>query len=136
MERKYRQRGYQEAYREDKPKAQKPRSTEVRTPKFPEVREVFRCAMCGKVMPVQFGVSTDSQCPSCQADLHTCKNCFYFDTGCRFECNQPITQRVSPKDKRNRCEFFRVRITVERETSTAVSKIKDPRQAFDKLFKS
>jgi len=135
MNRKYKQRGYMEEYREQKPRAPE-RSTDTRTPKLPEIREVFRCAICGWVMPVQFGITPESQCPHCHADLHTCKNCLYFDTGSRFECTQPITQRVSPKDKRNRCEYFKARITVERETSTAPSKIKDPRQAFDRLFKS
>jgi hypothetical protein len=135
MSRKYKQRGYMEDSREDKPRAPQ-RSSDNRAPKLPEVREVFRCAICGFVMPIQLGITSDSQCPHCRADLHTCKNCLHFDTSSRFECTQSIPQRVSPKDRRNRCEFFKVRITVERETSTAPSRIKDPRQAFDRLFKS
>lgn len=133
--RKYKQRGYMESYEEQKPRA--PRApSEIRMPKLLGTREVFRCALCGWVMPVQLGIAYESQCPHCQADLHTCKNCLYFDTGSRFECTQPIPQRVSPKDRRNQCEYFRARIIVERETSTSVTKITDPRQAFDRLFKS
>lgn len=135
MDRKYKQRGYMEAYQQEKPRDSLTRSTEKRTPKLPGVREVFRCGLCGHLMPVQFGISTDSQCQRCGADLHTCKNCLFFDTASRFECTQPITARVAPKDKRNTCDYFKVKITVERETSTSLSQIKDPRQAFDKLFK-
>jgi hypothetical protein len=135
MDRKYKQRGYMDAYRQEKPRSSPVREKEGRAPKLPGVREAFRCALCGHLMPVQFGVSTDSQCQRCGADLHACKNCLFFDTGSRFECSQPISLRIAPKDKRNRCDFFKVRITVERETSTSLTQIKDPRQAFNKLFK-
>ncbi len=134
MSRKYKQRGYMEDYEEEKRRPPQRRQG-TRAPKLPGVREVFRCALCGYVMPVQFGITYDSQCPKCQAYLHCCKNCVYFDTGSRFECSQPIPARVTPKDKPNQCEYFRARITVERETSTSPSQIKDPRQAFDRLFK-
>lgn len=135
MTRKYKQRGYMEEYGKEK-RGRPQHKSESRGPQMPGIREVFRCAICGSVMPVDLGISPQSQCPNCQSDLHTCKNCVYFDTSSRFECTQNIPQRVSPKDRCNQCEHFTARITVERETSTSPSKIKDPRHAFDKLFKS
>jgi len=39
------------------------------------------------------------------------------------------------KDVRNECELFEPRKTVERETTTAAVDAKDPRSAFDQLFK-
>ena len=137
MERKYRQRGYMDDDREGKPKpARGPKgAARERPPSMLDVREVFRCAMCGHVITLHFGVSFDSQCPKCKADLHSCKNCVHFDTSSRFECTRPIAERVSPKDVRNRCQYFEIRKAVERETTTSVSKIDDPRKAFDRLFK-
>jgi hypothetical protein len=102
---------------------------------MPDMREVFRCAMCGTAVPVHFGITTDSQCQKCHSDLHICKNCIYFDPRSRFECTKPITERVPRKDLRNQCASFEARKSVERETTTAVGKIDDPRAAFDRLFR-
>jgi hypothetical protein len=101
---------------------------------MPGMREVFRCAICGTIVPTQFGITVESQCSKCKADLHTCKNCVSFDPQSRFECTQPITERIARKDLRNKCEYFEARKAVERETTTAASKIEDPRTAFDRLF--
>jgi len=57
----------------------------------------------------------------------------YFDTSARFECTQPIKERITRKDARNDCPFYAIRTTVERETST--SKPLDARSAFESLFK-
>ncbi len=137
MERKYRQRGYMEESREQKPKPARggKGGSRERPPTMLDVREVFRCAMCGHAIPLQFGLTFDSQCPKCKADLHSCKNCVHVDTSARFECTQPILERISPKDARNECRYFEIRKAVERETTTSVSKIEDPRKAFDRLFK-
>lgn len=135
MERKYKHRGYMEEEREERPR-QPARKSDVRAPKMPAFREVTRCAMCGAPVKVELGsVSFDAKCPRCNADLHTCKNCVYFDPGARFECRKPITQRVARKDLRNECELFEPRKTIERETTTAPEAIKDPRAAFESLFK-
>ncbi|HEV2389081.1 MAG TPA: metallophosphoesterase, partial [Candidatus Acidoferrales bacterium] len=40
-----------------------------------------------------------------------------FDTGARFECTQPIPERIAKKDARNDCKFFEFRMTVEKDTS-------------------
>jgi len=134
MTRKYKQPGYMEDHEQAKPRAPS-RPKEIRSPLMPGVREVFRCAICGTVVPTQFGITFDSPCPKCNADLHTCKNCLYFDPRSRFECTQPIPERIPRKDVRNQCEYFEARKVVERETTTAASKIEDPRAAFDRLFR-
>jgi hypothetical protein len=97
--------------------------------------EVFRCARCGNRLGLP--VSGEMRCSRCGVDLHSCVQCVSFDTGARFECSQPITARVAPKDERNSCTFFAPRTTVERQTSTgtAGSSTTSARQAFDDLFK-
>ena len=69
----------------------------------------------------------------CGVDLHCCIQCVSFDTGARFECTQPLTARVAPKDARNECALFAARTTVERQTGTQGPPT--ARQAFDDLFK-
>jgi hypothetical protein len=145
-DRKYRQRGYQDADREraERPKAARPapepgapagaRRISQDGPKtfnMPGYREVVRCAQCGNVGTADIG--SDARCPRCGTDLHACAQCASFDPGSRFECMQTITARISPKNTRNACELFTPRTTVERETTTP--RTDSARKAFDDLFK-
>ena len=134
-DRKYRQRGYQEddRGREQRPKPQSPpREREgPRSPRMMAFGSKVKCAACGAI--VQANISDDSTCPKCNADLHTCRQCAYFDPAARFECRKPITARIVNKGGRNNCELFAARIVVERETSSGGPT--DGRQAFANLFK-
>lgn len=133
---KYRYPDYMQDYDREERRSRTPRrSSDVPTPTLLNVREVFRCALCGAYVRSEMGITEDSQCPKCGADLHTCKNCVHFDPGSHFECTEPIPERIPRKDLRNHCEFFEPRKVVERETSTSLSNIRDPRAAFDQLFK-
>ena len=148
---KYRQHGYQDRDRE--PRREEPRREETRKapvertsgpPKWdhalgprpvnlPGTRALSRCAQCGTVLQ---GVTTTGQCPKCGFELHSCKQCTYFDPGSRFECMQPVTERIARKDAMNDCSYYEIRVTREKETSTPASlRPNDARQAFENLFK-
>ena len=99
---------------------------------MPGARTVSRCAMCGTVLTT---LTDDGQCSKCGLDLHSCKMCTHFDPGSRFECRQPIPERISPKDKRNSCLSFSIKQSVERETTSSAGRVDDARKAFDALFK-
>ena len=159
MDRKYGQHGYQDndgraREREEK----KPRQPVKGAPrgagrvsengpralKMPNFQEVLRCALCGAIVPPPIDINFETQCPKCNADLRSCKNCRHFDTAVRFECTQQIPERITKKDLRNNCEFFTARMSVERETRDSgggsvntgtVIKPSDARSAFDNLFK-
>ena len=142
-DRKYRQRGYQDDPGDGEPRRPQqgqrdgaPRGVinrEPRTPNMPGFHDVMRCARCGQTL--RRAIAADTTCSSCGAALHTCAQCASFDTGSRFECVQPIAARVSPKDERNECTFFEPRVTVERQTHSAVTGPRRAQQAFDDLFK-
>ncbi len=139
---KYRQRGYQERGEEEKrppagksgpPVSKKDLTFGPRPVNMPGTRQVSRCAQCGTVLQ---GVPPDGKCGKCGFELHSCKQCMYFDPGSRFECMQPIQERVARKDAANQCTFYEIRVTREKETSTpAALKPSDARQAFENLFK-
>ena len=143
MDRKYRQRGYQDdprdVRREGRPAPKKeyaPRGQPPDRPKtfsMPGFREVVRCARCGNELTVAVAWSPDATCTRCGADLHSCAQCAHFDTSAPFECQKPIAARVSPKDMRNTCALLEPRTTVERETTSAGPT--SARKAFDDLFK-
>jgi hypothetical protein len=138
-ERKYRQRGYQDDPRDREqaapkpPKAREPRDRPEgpKTPNLMASHEVFRCSRCGNRLAIP--VELDARCARCGVDLHSCIQCVSFDTSARFECAQPLTARVSPKDGRNTCTLFAPRTTIERQTGTPGPTT--ARQAFDDLFK-
>src|SRR5690242_8658765 len=137
-DRKYRQRGYMDSDRESQPSKsqskpqQKPRDHEgPRSPKMMAFGETVKCASCGAKAPSN--ISLESSCTNCRAELHTCRQCNYFDPSARFECSKPITVKIVNKNARNTCELFAPRIVVERQTSSGAPT--DARQAFANLFK-
>jgi predicted RNA-binding Zn-ribbon protein involved in translation (DUF1610 family) len=140
---KYRQRGYQDSGSKDREKKKEfdksaaPKKENTFGPRpmnMPGMRTVSRCAECGALL--QNLTDPVGQCPKCGFDLHACKQCEHFDPSSRFECNQPVPARISPKDKRNDCSFFSIRVMVEKETSSKGSqRPNDARAAFDNLFK-
>ncbi len=135
MDRKYRQRGYMDsggAPKEKRPRA-KAEPFGPKTPQMPGERMVTRCARCGKLLPDEF--DPKGQCPHCNFELHSCKQCAFFDTSARFECAQAIPARIAQKDARNDCAFYSPRKTVERHTSPDAARTNDPRKAFEALFK-
>jgi hypothetical protein len=150
MDRKYKQRGYQDHGRPEKkkerPSEPRPRQDQLgpRTPRMVGTVTRARCSNCGAVlMP---GFDPKGQCPRCKFELHCCKQCVYFDTGAQFECTQKIPERITKKDARNECPLFQFRMTVEKDTSpvsyspqtpaaVSPSRPDDARKAFEDLFK-
>ncbi len=148
-DRKYRQRGYMDDSRDREPREKsQPKPAEPRAPgrqlqsekgpKTPNLmgsHEVFRCSRCGHLLALP--VEADGRCGKCGVALHSCIQCASFDTSARFECAQPITARVAPKDERNTCAHFAPRTTVERQTSTPAQQspaTDSAKKAFDDLF--
>jgi hypothetical protein len=144
MSQKYRQHGYQDRDRErstdtdrQKQSGEKPAKKDTFGPRalqMPGTHSVSRCAQCGTLLTSV--AEPVGKCPKCGFELHSCRQCTYFDTSSRFECTQPIPERIPRKDERNQCTFFSMRVRVEKETSTPSSaRPMDARAAFENLFK-
>jgi predicted RNA-binding Zn-ribbon protein involved in translation (DUF1610 family) len=148
---KYRHRGYMDSdapEKKERPKPEhRPRQEQIgpRTPRMVGTITRARCANCGTVLAPDF--DPNGACPKCGFELHSCKQCVHFDTSARFECNQPVPERIAKKDARNECTFYSFRTTVEKDTApTSVAaapagttagsyRPNDARKAFDDLFK-
>jgi hypothetical protein len=139
-DRKYRHRGYMDNDRDARPSKpqsnsqpnSQPRDREgPRSPKMMAFGETVKCAACGAKAPSN--IVFDSSCTNCRGELHTCRQCNYFDPSARFECSKPITAKIVNKNARNTCELFAPRTVVERQTSSGAPT--DARAAFAKLFK-
>jgi hypothetical protein len=94
-----------------------PRQDQIgpRTPRMVGTITRARCSNCGGVL--QPGFDPKSKCPRCAYELHSCKQCAYFDTAARFECMQPVAERIPRKDQRNDCTFYEFRTTIEKDTA-------------------
>ena len=131
-DRKYRQQGY----RSQGPPSSTPRPPAADAPRPGAMlarRTVSRCAACGVILPV--ATSSLAECPSCRAAIHACRQCSHFDPGQRFECAQPVRERLADKSARNDCAAFSLRVTVERDASPDSTRPGDIRRGFDNLFK-
>lgn len=141
---KYRQRGYKDSERDERPrtgpqapreKKEGPRGRGLGAPS----ESVFRCANCGEKRLILIGdvLPPDATCAKCGADLHTCSNCTHFDTSVRWECrkNAEIPARIAKKRDRNDCPLFTPKLTQEFAKDSEKSSPGDARSAFDALFK-
>jgi hypothetical protein len=134
-DRKYRQQGYRSQDRRDLPSRPptRPPMDAPRGGSMLAAKTLSRCAACGAVLPV--ATSRLEECPHCRAAIHACRQCTHFDTGRRFECTQPVIERVTDKAARNECDAFALRVTVERDASPDSTRASDIRRGFDDLFK-
>lgn len=142
MDRKYKQKGYQEEQKEQRPRSKADSGFGSRPSPRIETRftDIIRCSNCSSAVEVVGSVSFTDQCKKCQADLHSCKNCIFFDPSAHFECKKPIEARVAKKNERNMCMQFQIKVSVEKlQTTPKAPRPKEPpsaaRQAFDALFK-
>ena len=131
-DRKYRQQGYRGPGAEPRRPERPPSEAPPRGSMLAQ-RSVSRCGACGVVLPI--ATASLQQCPTCRAAIHACRQCSHFDTSRRFECTEPIPERLADKAARNDCATFTLRVTVERDASPDSVRPADIRRAFDDLFK-
>jgi hypothetical protein len=130
-DRRYRQQKYRDTSRP--PERREPPREQGGTFGILRSKPTSRCAECGGILPVT--ADSLAQCPHCRAALHACRQCAHFDPARRFECVQPIGERVADKRARNDCPAFSLMVTVERDTSSGAVRPQDARRAFGNLFK-
>lgn len=166
-DRKYRQNGYQDggSGRGNEPKNE-PRNEpgrerfspprhpmDITAPRLPRMVQnvtASRCYHCANTLPAGFDFA--QPCPKCNAQLHCCRQCTFFDSAAHFQCAKPIAERIVAKDKPNECTLFSPKVTVAREstrppeppkvvaaaapaTSHVSRSVHSAREAFENLFK-
>ena len=69
----------------------------------------MRCFGCNASIELASGtrVGFRDSCDTCDADLHVCLNCAHHDVAAYNECRESSAERVSERDRGNRCEYFR-----------------------------
>ena len=68
----------------------------------------MHCSACNAEVSLAAGerIGFRDECSRCGADLHTCKNCIHHDPSAYNECREPNSERVSDRERGNRCDYF------------------------------
>lgn len=67
----------------------------------------LNCWKCGaslKDIPLPF--SRYSKCKSCQAELHVCRMCEFYDKTVSKMCREPVAEEVKDKQRANFCGYL------------------------------
>ncbi len=88
-----------------------------------------RCHCCaGEVSSSRIGVR--DFCDRCQAYLHCCRNCEFYEPGAHNDCRESSAEPVADKEQGNFCDYFRfAALNPKLTTSSAQARAK-----LDQLF--
>jgi hypothetical protein len=91
-----------------------------------------RCFACETAVELASGerVAFRDTCSTCGADLHVCRNCAHHDPAAYNECRESSAERVSDRERANRCDYFSPGEGVPDEETSGQT-----RSALDALFK-
>ena len=69
----------------------------------------FNCWKCGVKIeyPAGSSVRRVDTCSKCDGDLHSCRNCQFYDPSKRNQCAETQAELVRDKEAANFCEYFR-----------------------------
>ncbi len=67
----------------------------------------LQCWKCGdSVVELPLPLGRREECPSCRADLHTCRQCEFYAPSAPQSCREPVADEVREKEKANFCGYF------------------------------
>ena len=66
------------------------------------------CWKCGKPIELSGTVSRSDVCPSCGADVRSCKNCRFYEPGAHYDCRETVDELVKDKERANFCGWFMI----------------------------
>jgi hypothetical protein len=92
-----------------------------------------RCYRCGKVVETERTVGRTEPCPHCDADLHCCLNCTFYDKVAHHECREPQAEPVKDKEKGNFCDYFRFKESARAQPGSDASP--SVKEKLNQLFK-
>lgn len=68
----------------------------------------FHCWRCGEQLAEDaLPIRRAELCPVCNADLHVCKMCGFYNTSVADACEEPVATAVGNKQRANYCDYFK-----------------------------
>jgi len=75
------------------------------------------CWKCGESLSdVEPPIGLNDTCKTCQAELHVCKMCEFYDPQVSDSCREPIADSVSNKERANFCGYFKPKPSAHQAT--------------------
>ncbi len=71
-------------------------------------RMATSCYGCGAEIRIDGPVGRRTTCPECDADLHACMSCRFYDESAAHECREPHADHVVDKIASNACDLFQL----------------------------
>ncbi|UCC55384.1 MAG: hypothetical protein JSU75_08385 [Gammaproteobacteria bacterium] len=91
------------------------------------------CWKCGASLATEpLPLARGAECPSCNADLHVCRLCKFYDPAVARSCREPVAEEVHNKERANFCGYFQPR--PQAFTTQDPQAGQDARDALDTLF--
>jgi hypothetical protein len=94
------------------------------------------CHDCGAALPEKLEVHRTTECPSCRADLHVCRNCAFYSPGSHWDCAETVPEGVVEKGRSNFCEYFRFRSGGAAGGQPPADKRDEARRKLNDLFRA
>ena len=91
------------------------------------------CHHCRKKLDTDLKAGRRDTCPFCDADLHVCLNCLFYDPGSYNQCRESQAERVVDKERSNFCDYFNFRDAVDGESLE--EKKQNAQEKLEALFK-
>lgn len=89
------------------------------------------CVVCGTAVDDEFPISRLAHCPKCMADLHACRQCFWYDVHVAKQCREPMVEWIADKEKTNFCDYYKLNKKTKVVADTTADAAKE---ALKKLF--
>ncbi len=89
------------------------------------------CVICGTSVDDKFPVSRLAHCLRCTADLHACRQCFWYDARVAKQCREPMAEWMADKEKSNFCDYYKLN---DKTRVVADTKADEAKEALKKLF--
>ena len=98
----------------------------------------FCCWKCDERIEYPTGsrVGRRDSCPKCDADLHSCRGCQFYDRSKNNQCSEPQADWVRDKEAANYCDYFHPNPILMAKGGRSGSVAEDVKKKFDSLFKS
>jgi len=98
---------------------------------------LFNCWKCGERIEYPTGsrVGRRDTCSKCDADLHSCCNCQFYDRSKNNQCSEPQAEWVCDKEGANLCDYYSPNPVLMAQGERPASKTDDAKNNFDLLFR-
>jgi hypothetical protein len=68
------------------------------------------CYSChAEILPqIALNISRSTHCPKCDNALKCCRMCLFYNQSSYNECEEPIAEKITDKEKANFCDYFKI----------------------------